>query len=68
MREVKFHYVCCFTSCMRNILNILNYMTPLSSATLESVDLVPAQIQDLQVRVEGQVCLVDFLNVIIGEI
>ena len=43
-------------------------MTPLSSATLKSVDLVPAQIQDLQVGVEGQVCLVDFLNVIIGEI
>ena len=38
------------------------------SATLEGVDLVPAQIQGLQVGVESQVCLVDFLNVIIGEI
>lgn len=39
-----------------------------NGATLESVDPVPAQIQDLQVGVESQVCLIDLLNVIIGEI
>ena len=44
-----------------------NYDTTAIS-TLESVDLVPAKIQDLQVGVESQVCLVDLLNVIIGEI
>ena len=42
-------------------------MTPQLS-TLESVDFVPAKIQDLQVGVESQVSLVDLLNVIIGEI
>ena len=38
------------------------------SRTLKADDFIPAEVEDLQVGVEGEVCVVDLLHVVVGEI
>lgn len=36
--------------------------------SLKADDFIPAEVEDLQVGVEGEVCVVDLLHVVVGEI
>ena len=35
---------------------------------MKADDFIPAEVEDLQVGVEGEVCVVDLLHVVVGEI